>query len=118
MKEIVVNRDYGGFSVSHEAFLLLREMGNPTALEETDIGEYYDDGSGPREKMWSSFLYKIPRDDPQLIQVIKDKGSEFVSGQFAELEIVAIPDDVEWQIEEYDGFEWVAEKHRTWPEEE
>ena len=27
---------------------------------------------------------------------------------------VSIPDDVEWQIEEYDGMEWVAEAHRTW----
>ncbi len=26
----------------------------------------------------------------------------------------AIPDDVKWQIEEYDGLEWIAEKHRTW----
>lgn len=25
-----------------------------------------------------------------------------------------IPDDVEWEIEEYDGLEWVSEKHRTW----
>ena len=28
--------------------------------------------------------------------------------------IVEIPADVEWQIQEYDGMEWVAEKHRTW----
>ena len=27
---------------------------------------------------------------------------------------VEIPDDVEWQIEEYDGSEWIAEKHRIW----
>lgn len=25
-----------------------------------------------------------------------------------------VPDDVQWQIEEYDGREWVAETHRTW----
>jgi len=30
------------------------------------------------------------------------------------LKIVDIPDGVEWEIEEYDGMEWVAEKHRTW----
>jgi hypothetical protein len=30
------------------------------------------------------------------------------------LEIVEIPDDVEYTIEEYDGLEHIAEKHRTW----
>jgi len=30
------------------------------------------------------------------------------------LRIIEIPDGVEWQIEEYDGDEWIAEKHRTW----
>jgi hypothetical protein len=30
------------------------------------------------------------------------------------LKVVEIPDGVKWQIEEYDGSEWVAEKHRTW----
>jgi hypothetical protein len=57
--------------------------------------------------------YDIPRDDPILIQVIEELG-EFADGRHAELKIVEIPDDVEWQIDEYDGVEWVAEKHRTW----
>jgi hypothetical protein len=39
---------------------------------------------------------------------------EAANGRCAELKVVEIPDDVEWQIEEYDGLEWVAEKHRTW----
>ena len=33
------------------------------------------------------------------------------------LKIVEIPDDVPedgWTIQDYDGKEWVAEKHRTW----
>ena len=32
----------------------------------------------------------------------------------ANLKMVEIPDDVEWEIADYDGKEWVAEKHRTW----
>ena len=36
------------------------------------------------------------------------------SGNYANLVVVEIPDGVEWQIEEYDGNEWVAEVHRTW----
>jgi len=30
------------------------------------------------------------------------------------LKVVEIPDDVEWNVQEYDGNEWVAEKHRIW----
>jgi len=39
---------------------------------------------------------------------------EKANGQCADLKIVEIPDDVEYEIEEYDGVEWVAENHRTW----
>ncbi len=56
---------------------------------------------------------ELDRDDPVLVQVIRELGSE-ASGRHAELKVVEIPADVEWQIEEYDGLEWVAEKHRTW----
>jgi hypothetical protein len=37
-----------------------------------------------------------------------------LDGQFSELKIVEVPDDVNWYIEEYDGMEHVAERHRTW----
>lgn len=56
---------------------------------------------------------EIARDDPILVQVVQELGS-VADGNHAQLKIVEIPDDVEWQIEEYDGNEWVAEKHRTW----
>jgi hypothetical protein len=39
---------------------------------------------------------------------------EAANGEFAELKVVEIPDDAEWTIQEYDGDEWIAEKHRTW----
>ena len=55
----------------------------------------------------------IDRDDSNLIKVVKELGGE-ANGRCAQLEIIEIPDDVDWVIEEYDGIEWVAEKHRTW----
>ena len=58
-------------------------------------------------------MYNIPRDDPILIQVVEELG-EASWGSAAELKIVDIPDDVEWEIEDYDGQEWVSEVHRTW----
>ena len=57
--------------------------------------------------------YDIPRDDPTLIQVIEKLGQD-AWGNYAELKIVEIPDDVEWEINDYDGRECIEEKHRKW----
>lgn len=53
------------------------------------------------------------RDDPRLVQVVEELGDE-ANGIFANLKIVKIPDDIQWEIEENDGNEWVSESHRTW----
>lgn len=114
--KIVINTCYGGFGVSREAFLKLREQGNQAALDEPDIGEHYSDGSGPRESFGGSdsFGREIPRDDPQLAAIVESMGED-ANSRCSSLTVVEIPDNVEWQVEEYDGSEWVAEKHRTWP---
>lgn len=56
----------------------------------------------------------LKRDDPDLVAIIEEFGSEAISGAHATLKIVEIPDDVAWHIEEYDGNEHVAEDHETW----
>jgi hypothetical protein len=114
LREIVINAGFGGFGVSRKAFLKLREMGNKYALEEADIGERWSDGSGPRTEYSDSFLHDIPRDDKDLIKVVKEMGEE-ANSSVSTLEIVSIPADVEWEIEEYDGLEHIAEAHRRWP---
>jgi hypothetical protein len=53
------------------------------------------------------------RDDLDLVAVVKKMG-EKASGAFSKLVIVEIPADAEWEIEEYDGIEWISEVHRTW----
>lgn len=55
----------------------------------------------------------IPRDDEDLVKVIKEMKKD-ANGRFASLKVVSIPGDVDWQIGEYDGLEWVEEKHRRW----
>lgn len=55
----------------------------------------------------------VERDDPELVDMVQSLGP-VANGRFAELEIVEIPDDVDWEIDEYDGLERVAEVHRTW----
>ena len=56
----------------------------------------------------------IERTDPLLFKIIKELGKKKASGRCASLKVITIPDDVEWEIEEYDGWEHIAEKHRTW----
>ena len=112
-QEIVINSKFGGFSLSRDAFLELRKLGCETALNEPDNGEKYDDGSVRTNIFSDHFCSEISRDDPFLIQVVKKLGDK-ANGMCAKLKIVEIPKNVEWVIEEYDGIEWVSEKHRTW----
>jgi hypothetical protein len=56
---------------------------------------------------------EIPRDDADLVAVVEELGSA-ADGRCAKLRIVEVPDDVKWEIDEYDGSEHVAEIHRTW----
>jgi hypothetical protein len=92
--KVVINECHGGFDLSPEAMYLYRERANVPI----DFPLY---------------AWHIPRNDENLIGVIEELG-ETSWGQFAKLKLVEIPDDVEWEIAEYDGVEWVAEKHRKW----
>jgi Lhr-like helicase len=105
MVKVVINNCYGGFSLSKEACeLYAKKIGlNTGKWNETwkffQEGDFYD--------------RDIPRDDSVLVSIVEELG-EKANGYCAELKIVEIPEDVEWDIHEYDGSEWVAEVHRTW----
>lgn len=122
MTKIVINKCWGGFSVSRKALHLLRKMGNKSALEETDDGEKYPDsndvrGDWERSKgitPFDSYLRDIPRDDPDFVKIVEEKGSDWASGKLAKLVVVEIPDGVAWEIDDYDGMESVEEVHRSW----
>ena len=58
--------------------------------------------------------HDIERNDPDLIRVIEELGQDEASNRFSNLVIVEIPDGIEYTIQEYDGYEHIAEKHRTW----
>lgn len=53
------------------------------------------------------------RTDSDLIEVIEKLGKDSF-GEHSELKIVEIPDDVEWDIHDYDGSESIHEAHRVW----
>ena len=112
--KIVINSDYGGFSLSDEAIL---EYGRKKGLnlvkdENTNwsISIFYKDLVA-KENYFED--REIPRNDPALVEVVEVLG-EAANGFAASLKIVEIPEDVEWCVEENDGREWVSEKHRTW----
>ena len=93
MTKVVINTCHGGFGLSAAAESKYREL---AGITDPDFHSLY-----------------IPRDDEHLIAVV-ELMSEEANNRFSELKIVEIPDDVNWCIEEYDGREWVAERHRTW----
>ena len=89
--KIVINKCYGGFGLSKEAEELYVQKKNI---------------SGPLRG-------DILRNDSVLVEVVETLGDK-ASGKYSELEVVEIPDDVtDWRIEEYDGWEHIAEG-RTW----
>ena len=143
MREVVINRCFGGFGLSPEALLLLWERGM------SSIGESVEGycGDGPEGEAgrardlerWHNYQARRPndkhifmlafspdekfvlyggrdtkRDDPLLVAVVKELGKK-ANGSCANLSIVKIPESAEWEISEYDGLEHVAEVHRKWP---
>lgn len=104
-RKVAINTCHGGFSLSDKALGILANWTN------IPIGEVDFAIACATQEIDNEFL--IPRDDPNLIAVIEDLG-ESAHGLCAKIKIVEIPDNVDWQIQEYDGREWIAEKHRMW----
>lgn len=107
--KIVINRCFGGFGLSETAMIELAHCKGYTHFTEKNRYHYLKTPQG-------DILTEndIPRDDLDLVAIVEKLG-ENSFGEFAELMIVDVPDDVDWYIEEYDGREWVAERHRVWP---
>jgi hypothetical protein len=55
----------------------------------------------------------VSRSDPDLVKVVEELGKE-ASGNCSELKIVEIPDNISYEIDEYDGMESIHEVHRSW----
>ena len=87
--KVVINRCYGGFGLSKDAYEFLG-------------------------KEWDGYGFaSIERTDPKLVECVETLGNK-ANGRFAELKVVEIPDDIMWEISEYDGAETIEEVHRTW----
>lgn len=95
--KIVKNACYGGFGLSDLALSRLSELTSKSVEECHEDYEWDDD----------------TRSAPELVQVVEELG-EKANGSFANLVVVDVPDDVNWVIEEYDGWETIKEVHRSW----
>lgn len=128
MKKIILNKCFGGFDVSEKAYKLyakkkgldlfkykytienrkvIYKYGNEedlfTVFFTKDFGDNVEISNEDCEKYCLS-LRSEKREDETLIEVIEELGKE-ASGRLGELEVVEIPDDAFYVIEEYDGVE-------------
>lgn len=132
--KVVINNCFGGFGLSNEGFeLYLNKKGikffkegegeflthyysvEPEKYREMQEKWFAEDRNYKRinETGWYLSDRDIKRDDPILIEVIKELKKK-ANGICANLKIVKIPDNIEYEISEYDGLETVEEKHRSW----
>lgn len=93
--KIVINNCFGGFRLSQEGL------------------ERYKELSGVTDVTVDSVYRMIQRDDMHLVKTVEELGVK-ASGRYSVLEVIEIPDDVKWEIREYDGSETIEELHRSW----
>ena len=131
--KVVINRRWGGFGLSSKALLLLYERGSKV-VKASEPKDYYGNRPdwektferdrvryasldlitlAPDGKIITKTYDDYSRADPELVRVVEELGHE-ADGHYASLEIVEIPDGIEWTIHDYDGMETVQEKHREW----
>jgi hypothetical protein len=139
--KIVINRCYGGFGLSLKAKKRLMELKGKRIFFYKQTKYSYNDGKDEYTKIncleESSFFTtasskdlgevidkvpdkyyiwvekKLERTDNDLIKVIEELGTE-ANGRCSNLRIVEIPDDIEYEIDDYDGMESIEEVHRSW----
>lgn len=143
MQKVVINSCYGGFSLSAEAVLLFAKLEgkkifgyienpehgdlkfgerghvryNPESKEEPFIIYWLwtDLGDNPEDINKGEWFHDrdVARNNVNLVKVVKKLKGD-AGGRCAQLRIVEIPDNIKFEIEEYDGLEHVAEAHRIW----
>lgn len=136
--EVVINIHYGGFKLSNKAIERYFELKGQQVwfYRKTEYDEYVRTDSSDDSclvdvytknvgyKMVGDQINKyllhfdrygdgIERTDPVLIRVVKELGEDASSGS-SRLKVVEVPDDVNWEMKEYDGAEFIEEVHRTW----
>lgn len=113
--KVVINACFGGFGLSELAFeryLDIKCIEYEKEVKSYGIVCYYNAGFLGNNLHYLDEI-DIERSDPALVQVVEEMREE-ANSQFSSLKIVEIPDDVKWEIQEYDGCESIHEVHRVW----
>lgn len=135
--KILINKQFGGFGVSREVLLRLIKIKSKFVKKETtkkyfgkgvveDLKKFKPFKEGYKKHDWidswlvkNGFVFYIDderskefRTNKDVIKIVKELGKK-ANGDHATLEIVDIPNDVEFEIKGYNGLEHIAEKHRT-----
>lgn len=126
--KVVINSDYGGFSLSKAALRELfengwKELGTPIEVLGPRLAAALVDSRTSRTSFYvfstdEKFFLHDPRGDaaradPRLVEAV-DRLGKAANGAFADLKVIEVPADAEWHIEDYDGRESVHENHRVW----
>lgn len=133
--KIVINSCYGGFSLSPAAMkAYYAKKGRPCyffkGINEYEMIQDKDLTNERNMSVWTAFDVENPtsaswghnyldsrpdnRTDPDLISAIEAVGLKESSGSCADLRIIEIPDDIKYEIDDYDGIETIHERHQTW----
>ena len=129
--KLILNKCYGGFDVSKEAYMLYaKKKGLTLHLYESNFvdrkfiykkvnndndysifRQYFTKDMGDNieisnkdYKKYRLYLCDEYRQDPVLIEVVEELGDK-ASGEHGELKVVEIPDNCYYKIDEYDGIE-------------
>lgn len=121
--KVVINACFGGFGLSEEAFEWLIENKGWKVTEYNEDSSLKDKSAQiVRHCECIDLIGKYSlvdrgdiniRTSSDLVECVETLG-DAVNNTFSLLKVMDIPDNVEWEIEEYDGNEWVSEKHRRW----
>lgn len=84
--KVIINSDFGGFCFSKKALEMYKERGG--TIDYSFLGE------------------TALRDDPIMVDIVMELGDE-ANDRFSDLEIVNIPEQYDYEIDNYDGLEHV-----------
>lgn len=113
----VINVCYGGFGGVSLTFVeRAKELGWKTT-DYNEEGNYTNPKAQIilRKKYDEARLIEqnVSRTDHILVKLVEELG-EKANGDCSEYKVVELPDDIDYEVEEYDGNEWISETHRTW----
>lgn len=137
--KVILNKCYGGFGVSQKGYELYAKKKNLslymykrsnddfmifekiskdenvflTYYFTVDMGESFSIHSMKNWNGITLYLDESHRTDSVLIEVVEELGKE-ASGEFADLQIVEIPDDLKYEVIDHDGIERLCEVGKTW----